>query len=168
MKIIIDETSIVKRQQIKFLTFEEKTTIVQLLSNVCVLKTHWLPNKKTKVLCVGEKCVVCSYKVPIKKEYVYYAKINGQEGMLRVSSGVFFDMNAIEDATKTKKQDFLWMIIKQGTGKETRYSVLKHADVSQKANLEEGNQKLLGEMQEYEQALLLAYRRIVEEVSSHD
>lgn len=168
MKIIIDETSIVKRQQTKFLTFEEKTTIVQLCSNVCIIKTHWLPNKKIKVLCVGDKCAVCFHKIPIKKEYIYCASINGQEGMLRVPASVFFDMNAIEDATKTKKQDFLWMIIKQGAGKETRYSVLKHADVSQKVNLEEGNQKLLRAMQEYEQVLLVAYRRAVEEASSYD
>lgn len=168
MKIVVDETSIVKKQATKFLKIEEKTTLVQLLSNVCVLETHWIANQKTKVLCVGNGCVACKRGVLKRKEYLYYAKINNQEGLLRVPGSVFFDMNAIEDATKRKKQLFIWMIVKQGSGKETRYSVSKHADASSSINLEEGNKKLMEAIAEYEQMLASLYRRLAEEETKDD
>lgn len=151
MPLVTNEQSI-KRPSL-FLKIEDGCKVI-LKSNLYKIVTHYLKKKNSSVLCLGDKCHFCSDKNPPRQEYYYYGLINGEKGLIRVPPSCFYDMNKAEKLLKKTKRNFEWIISKEGSGKKTRYSVVRGEDIKvNKEEIEENNKKLTELMQKQEGTL---------------
>ena len=143
-----------------------------LLSNVYATKSHWLDGKKKSVACHGTKtgCTFCK-KLPPRSEYYYFAMVNGERGILRVPATVFFSMNQLEKVMKggKTKRDYSWIVLKDGEGKETKYTCSKDEPIpkeeSAKEDMEKNNATLDAKIKAYENRLEQNYAEFVKDYS---
>jgi hypothetical protein len=121
----MDENEILKQvRSSSFLKLEVGNNEVEILSSSGFLKSHYIGGKN--VICKGEGCFFCSKKSQIKKEIYYRAKVNDQEGYLRLPLSIFIQiMDLINSGSFgiEKPRDAKWLVIRKGQGKETRYTV---------------------------------------------
>lgn len=156
MPIIKDEQKI--QQKGLFLTIEDGSKVV-LLSHLYTVVTQFLEAHKTSVIYVKDGAFS---EIQPKTEYLYYGKVNGEEGILRISGGVFFDMNNNEKKLEKDKRNFEWIIGKEGVGKQTRWSAVRGKDVTPPtaSEIEEYTKKLETSMKKYETTLTAKYNEL--------
>ena len=158
---LIQEEQEVKKPSGQFLKLEDKS-VVTLYSNLYSTKTHYFEDKKTSVICKGEKCALCSGGKAVT-QYYYYGQVGTDEGIVKIPGSVFFAMNEAERVLDITKRDCTWVISKTGTGLETRYTVTRGKDITEKADLETANEKLEKIMDEQVKQLTLRYSEFVKE-----
>jgi len=130
----MDENLILKQvKSSSFLKLEVGKNEIEFLSSSGFLKSHYIGGKN--VICKGEECFFCK-KSPVRKEIYYWAKVNDQEGYLRLPLSVFISiMDLINSGSFDikKPRDAKWLVIRKGQGKETRYTVqfLKKIEVDE-------------------------------------
>src|SRR3990167_4045179 len=78
----------------------ENKNIVILRSNVYIVQSHFIKSINRTIACYEDKCKIDHAVILPRKEYYYFGLINDTEGVVRLPGTVFFDMNAIEAATK--------------------------------------------------------------------
>lgn len=155
MPIVKDEQKI---KQGLFLTIEGGSKVV-LLSHLYTVKTQFLEAHKASVIYVEDGVFS---EIQPKTEYLYYGKVDGEEGILRVSGGAFFDMNNNEKVLGKDKRNFEWIIGKEGVGKQTRWSAVRGKDVTPPTDkeIEDYTKKLVSSMERYEQTLTEKYNEL--------
>lgn len=127
----------------QFLKLEDKARFT-LFSNMYKLITHFLEDEKMSVLCQEEdECKFCKYGHKATTQYYYFAKVNEDEGIVRIPASVFFQLNEQERVTGKDKRNSVWIISKKGTGIETKYTVAKDDNAGTPSiSLEDANEKL--------------------------
>lgn len=156
MPIVKDEQKI--KQQGLFLTIEDGSKVV-LLSHLYTVVTQFLEAHKTSVIYVKDGAFS---EVQPKTEYLYYGRVNGEEGIFRLAGGVFFDMNNNEKKLDKDKRNFEWIVGKEGVGKQTRWSAVRGNDVTPptEKEIEEYTKKLVTTMERYEKTLTEKYNEL--------
>jgi hypothetical protein len=171
MPLITDEQKI--KRPSDFLKLEEENIVV-LKSNVYTVLSHWLNNKKLSVGCDGKECKLCQNGNKVRNEYYYRAVVNDEEGFLRIPASAFYDMNRLETVIKKKdetkdKRHYQWLILKEGEGRDTRYTTSKDELIKiNEKELEENNKKLEKVIMAYEKKLNEKYLEAVKEYKNND
>ena len=81
-------------------------SVIILASHLVRIKTHYLDSRKTGVLCSPKNCPFCSAGQIPRYEYFYWGKLDTDEGVMRMPSGMFFSLNDKEAKLKKSKREF--------------------------------------------------------------
>lgn len=168
MPVVKDESS-EKRESI-FLKYEPEN-LLRLLSHLYKVPFHYLNGLKKSVACREKDCVFCKAGEDKKFEYNYYVSLNGQEGVLNVKPSVFFAIQAISKASKKESRQIKWLVIKEGQGLDTDYTVSKDDNLTVeefakvKESLDSYTEKLVKVMKVKEELL---ERNYIENVNTPD
>lgn len=126
---IIDEKSLnqkIKKESSDFLSFEEGNNVLILQSKSGNLATHFIKSKGS-LACKGEDCFYCKSGSQKRREIYYMAKLNDNEGILRLPLSVFLSIVKLVESGQYEgvenPRQAKWLVIKTGKGKETRYTV---------------------------------------------
>ena len=158
MPIINNELEIKGRNDSLFLSIKEGKHNLQILSKLYFIPTHFISKEKGSALCIGDGCLLCQQNLPRRKEFYYWAKLDDGEGILRVPATVFYSMNEIEGAVQKSKRNFKWLLIRRGTGRETKYTVTQIGEIKpDEETIEENTKKLQEVMEKFEKRLRERY-----------
>lgn len=141
-----------------FLKYEQENKLV-LKSNLYKINFHYLPDKRKSVSCKGEDCYFCKSGVGQNTEYNYYINLNGQNGVINVKPSVFFSLQSIAKASKKETRQISWLVIKEGSGLDTEYTVSKDENLSKEecekiqSEIEKFNKELEKAMKSHEEIL---------------
>ena len=134
-------------------------SVLTLKSHLVKIKSHYLEAEKKSVLCSSENCLLCARGDKVNQEF-YYWGIRGDgehviAGPIQVPGSVFFSMNEAEKLLKKDKRQIMWVISKQGEGKNTKYTTIRGDDVAPEAEevVQEQTAKLERVLQKYEDTL---------------
>lgn len=152
MPLVTDEQTV--KPESDYVKLEKENTVT-LLSNVYHLTSHYLKDKKKSVICKGKECAYCALKIPPRREYYYFADVNGARGLLRLPAGVFFSMNQLEKVMKNNKskRDWTWTVLKEGEGLETKYTCSKDEPIKEPEDTTANNKYLEEKIGAYENRL---------------
>lgn len=143
---IKDEQKIETKKS-SFLKLEDGCHL-QILSNLISFSTFY--NKENKQVILWAQGV----NEKRRQELYYWAKVNDQEGVLRLPMSVFLSMNETERLLKKDKKNFIWIIGKKGQGLETRYNVIKGEEVKiTDDEIKKNNEKLKKIIEPYYQKI---------------
>lgn len=162
MPLITEEQG--EKREGTFLKYETDN-ILEIRSNLYKIESHYIKSQNTFASCKGEECAICKGNVSKHTEYNYFVSLNGSEGVMNIKPSVFFNMNAIEKASKKSKRDISWLVIKTGSGLETEYTVSKNEnleDTISDEKLKDNNERLANLMKQKEAQLEESYKNIVE------
>lgn len=130
-----------------YLKYEAENNLV-LMSNLFKIEFHFLPGIKKSVSCKGKDCSYCASGTRKNAEYNYYVNLNGNEGALNIKPSVFFSIQGLSKAMKKETREIKWIVLKEGQGLDTEYTVSKDENLDKEAykkivdSIEEVNKKL--------------------------
>lgn len=127
MPVIRDEQS--EKKESLFLKYEPENTLI-LKSHLYKLTFHYLQGEKKSTTCKGEECYFCQSGHDKRNEYNYYVLLNGQLGIMNIKPSVFFAIQAIARASKKETRQMSWLVIKEGQGLDTEYTVSKNDNLT--------------------------------------
>lgn len=157
--LITDEQSVERETQ--FLEYKEDNILI-IKSNLSRIVSHYLKAQNKFVACkLLDDCAFCKNGNTVNLQFNYWVNLNGKEGLLNIKPSVFYAMNAIEKASKKDKRDISWLVIKSGSGMETKYTVSKNENLDEKLSdeeLEANNKKLEALMKTQEDKLNAQYK----------
>lgn len=152
MPFINDEQG--EKKQSIYLVIEDKSK-VHLLSRLYKLQTYFVPSIKKSVW--GEDIVPKAEAEPNCRrnvEYIYWGIVDGQEGIVRLKPSIFFAINEAEKVLGMDKRGMEFIVGKQGSGMNTKYSVTRGRDIpTTESQVEDANKKLAEQMPKYEKQL---------------
>lgn len=161
MPLITNEAD--EKRESSFLKYEEDNVLV-LKSNLYRLASHYLKAQNKYVICkLLDNCYFCKKDIPVVLQFNYWVDLNGKEGLLDIKASVFYAINNIERASKKDKRDVSWLVIKSGSGLDTRYTVSKNENLEDKITeevLEGNNKKLSDVMKTQENTLEVQYKEL--------
>jgi hypothetical protein len=109
-------------------------SVVTIKSHLVSLKSHYIEAAKKSVLCSSDDCVLCAKGEKQNIEYYYWGTLGDGEhdttGPIQLPGSVFFAMNKAEGLLKKDKRSFMWIISKEGEGRQTKYSVINGDSVT--------------------------------------
>lgn len=164
MSPLVDNEQSVKRPS-DWLKYEAENTLM-LLSNVYIVKSHYVKAEGRSVACMGDTCKICQDgKNKPTSEYYYVVLLNGQKGILNVKATPFFDMNKIEKIKKKDKRHFTWLVYKEGDGMDTKYTTSKDDEIPEdqmtsKTELRKNNDHLTDVVSAHEKNLVERYNEM--------
>jgi len=158
MKVITNMPFINNEQEEKnqsiYLTINDKSKI-HLLSRLYKVQTYFVRSLNKSIW--GEDIV---NKAEAEKdtrrrvEYIYWAIVDGQEGIVRLPASVFFSINDAEKMLGSDKRGMEFFISKSGSGLNTKYGVTRGRDVpTTESQINDANKKLAEQMMKYEKSL---------------
>lgn len=160
MPLITDEQK--EKREGNFLKYEAEN-LLEIKSNLFKVEGHYLKSDNKFVACHKESCYFCEVGVQKNVEYNYFVNLNGNTGVMNIKPSVFFNINAIEKASKKEKRDISWLVIKTGSGLDTEYTVSKNENLEKKMTekeLEDNNKKLNDLMKTKELQLEQNYKEL--------
>jgi hypothetical protein len=134
-------------------------SVLTLKSHLVKIKSHYLEDQKKSVLCSPDDCVLCSRGEKINHEFYYWGTMGDGEqvtaGPIQVPASVFFYMNEVEKLKKKDKRNFMWIISKQGDGRNVKYTTIQGDDVEapDEETTTATTERLQKMMQKYEDTL---------------
>lgn len=160
MPLVTEEQK--EKREGNFLKYEAEN-LLEIRSNLFKVEGHYLKADNKFVACHKENCYFCEVGVQKNIEYNYFVNLNGNTGVMNIKPSVFFNINAIEKASKKDKRDISWLVIKTGSGLDTEYTVSKNENLEKKLTekeIEENNKKLADLMKVKENQLEVAYKEL--------
>lgn len=113
-----------------FLKMADGKNTLRILSHMYLVRSHYLQSKKVSVICKGKECVFCESGTPARMESFYWVDLNGATGLLRIPVSALITMRDIESMTGEDKRQSEWLILKKGSGMETRYTAVKGSSIT--------------------------------------
>ena len=168
MPLVTDEQK--EKRESTFLKYETDN-ILEIKSNLYRVESHYIKAQNKFVACHKEECSFCKANINKQIEYNYFVNLNGNTGIMNIKPSVFFNINAIERASKKDKRDISWLVIKTGSGLDTEYTVSKNENIENKMTEEElksNNEKLDNLMKQKEIQLEANYEELLEEVNPEE
>jgi hypothetical protein len=154
-----------KDQKSEFLKFKDGVNKLELKSRQGGLFTHYIKNLGT-VICKGKDCFFCEKKSKKRREIYYFANLNDEMGLLRLPVSIFINiLNLVNEKVYDKvnsPRDAMWIIIKKGEGRETKYTTSFGALVEVNENeVKENTDKVKKFLERYKEKLISRYDEFV-------
>lgn len=116
-----------------WLTFEEGTTTIRLLSHSYSFRSHYIRSENKSYDCVGVvKCKWCQEGDPPKQRWAYLVLVRGDESYVKALEIGWSIFETILELAKDKDygdpRSFDLKITRKGKGRKTNYTVIPGKD----------------------------------------
>lgn len=145
-----------ERRPSTFLPIENKSKFT-LKSHLVKLETAYVKTDRESMWVLhtdDSQLAQYAKRYQPRTEYIYYGLVNGQEGMMRLPSTVFFAIQEQAKILNKEVRDYEWVVSKTGEGLKTKYTVTRLGDVkTPDKEVEANTEKLLSLVTNYEKIL---------------